>query len=73
VRGEFVVIVSGAPAPARDDREGERVLAALLVDVPVKTAVKLAAAITGAPRNALYASALRLKDPASASKRRRTR
>jgi 16S rRNA (cytidine1402-2'-O)-methyltransferase len=73
VRGEFVVIVSGAPAPERDDAEGERVLAALLAEVPVKTAVKLAAAITGAPRKALYASALRLNDPAPAPKRRRAR
>jgi 16S rRNA (cytidine1402-2'-O)-methyltransferase len=62
VRGEFVILVSGAP-PAADApaREGERVLARLLADLPVKTAVRLAAEITGAPRNALYAQALALK------------
>ncbi len=59
-RGEFVLIVSGAP-PADDDlAEARRVLAALLTELPVKTAVKVAATITDAPRNALYAIALEL-------------
>lgn len=58
-RGEFVLVVSGAPpgdeaVPA----EARRVLAALLAELPVKSAVRLAAEITGAPRNALYAIAL---------------
>ena len=61
-RGEFVLIVSGAPASA-DDGEGERVLALLLADgLPVKQAAKLAAAITGAGKNALYERALALKN-----------
>jgi 16S rRNA (cytidine1402-2'-O)-methyltransferase len=60
-RGEFVLIVSGAPAPDEDDSEARRVLEALLDELPVKTAVKLAATITGAPRNALYAAALDLE------------
>lgn len=60
-RGEFVLIVSGAPAGA-DDGEGERVLQLLLADgLPVKQAAKLAAAITGAAKNALYDRALALK------------
>lgn len=60
-RGEFVLIVSGAPAGA-DDGEGERVLQLLLADgLPVKQAAKLAAAITGAAKNALYERALALK------------
>ena len=59
-RGEFVLIVSGAPAAEDDEAEARRVLAALLAELPVKTAVKLAATITGAPRNALYAVALEL-------------
>jgi 16S rRNA (cytidine1402-2'-O)-methyltransferase len=46
-------------APASDD--GERVLKLLLAELPVKTAVKLAAEITGAPRNGLYERALELK------------
>lgn len=60
-RGEFVLIVSGAP-PARDDSEGERVLRLLLDDgLPVKQAAKLAHAITGVGKNALYDLALTLK------------
>jgi 16S rRNA (cytidine1402-2'-O)-methyltransferase len=62
LRGEFVVLVSGAPpAPGTRAAEGERVLARLLEAVPVKTAVRLAVEITGASRNALYAKALKLK------------
>ena len=61
-RGEFVRMVSGAPAAA-DDGEGERVLKLLLDDgLPVKQASKLAAAITGAAKNALYERALTLKE-----------
>jgi 16S rRNA (cytidine1402-2'-O)-methyltransferase len=60
-RGEFVLLVSGAPA-GNDDGEGERVLKLLLADgLPVKQAAKLAAAITGAAKNALYQRALVLK------------
>jgi 16S rRNA (cytidine1402-2'-O)-methyltransferase len=54
--GEFVVVVAGAPddADAARMREGERVLRLLLDELPGSRAAKLAAAITGAPRNALY-------------------
>ena len=60
-KGEFVLIVSGAPATEADDTEPRRVLEALLAELPLKTAVRLAAEITGAPRNALYAAALDLQ------------
>jgi len=61
-RGEFVVIVAGAPASSRaDSGETERVLRLLAEALPVKTAVRLAGAITGGSRNALYAQALALK------------
>lgn len=66
MRGEFVLVVSGA----QDDRaaaqaaEGERVLRLLLADLPVKRAARLAADITGARRNELYARALALKETA---------
>lgn len=60
-RGEFVLMVSGALVGA-DDGEGERVLKLLLAEgLPVKQAAKLAAAITGAAKNALYERALALK------------
>jgi 16S rRNA (cytidine1402-2'-O)-methyltransferase len=60
-RGEFVLIVSGAPV-AGDDGEGEGVLKLLLAeDLPVKQAVKLAVAITGGAKNALYERALALR------------
>lgn len=62
-KGEFVLIVD-APADVQgDDAEGERVLKLLLADgLPVKQAAKLAHAITGAAKNALYARALALRD-----------
>ena len=60
-RGEFVLLVSGAVASG-DDGEGERVLKLLLDDgVSVKQAARLAHAITGAPKNAMYELALSLK------------
>ena len=59
-RGEFVVVLH-PQATARADDEGIRVLSLLLSELPVKTAVKLAAEITGAPRNELYDAALKLK------------
>lgn len=63
-RGEFVLVVSGPPP--RDAAEGldpaaERVLKTLLDELPVKQAAKLAAQITGAAKNDLYARALELK------------
>jgi 16S rRNA (cytidine1402-2'-O)-methyltransferase len=60
-RGEFVVLVDGAPAAARDGAESERVLATLLKELPVRTAVKLAAALTGESRNSLYTRALAMR------------
>jgi 16S rRNA (cytidine1402-2'-O)-methyltransferase len=63
VRGEFVVLVSGARPPTDErEREGERVLRRLLEVLPVKTAVRLAAELTGAPRNVLYDKALALRE-----------
>ena len=57
-QGEFVLVLGpGAPAAA-DDGEAERVLGVLLESLPASEAAKLAARITGAPRNALYKLAL---------------
>ena len=59
-RGEFALALHAVPAAPRSD-DGGRVLALLLAELPLKTAVKLAAEITGAPRNELYDAALQLK------------
>jgi 16S rRNA (cytidine1402-2'-O)-methyltransferase len=65
LQGEFVLVLHAMPhAPAAN--EGVRVLELLLAELPVKTAVKLAAEITGAPRNELYQAALSLKAGGSA-------
>jgi 16S rRNA (cytidine1402-2'-O)-methyltransferase len=60
LRGEFVLVLHPAPATAQSGPDS-RVLELLLPHLPLKTAVKLAADITGEPRNALYELALRLK------------
>ena len=60
-RGEFVLIVSGAPEAEAEgalDAEAERVLALVAAELPPAKAAKLAAAITGVPRDVLYAHAL---------------
>jgi 16S rRNA (cytidine1402-2'-O)-methyltransferase len=67
-RGEFVLVLHAAPpAPAVADSlpaDAARVLALLQAELPTAQAVRLAAAISGAPRNALYAAALR-REPAA--------
>jgi 16S rRNA (cytidine1402-2'-O)-methyltransferase len=59
-RGEFVLVLHPATALSQAAPE-PRVLKLLLAELPLKTAVKLAAEITGEPRNALYQQALALK------------
>lgn len=61
-RGEFVLAVSAAPEQQGLDVDSERVLRALLGELPTKQAAKLAAEITGQSKNDLYARALELKD-----------
>ena len=60
LRGEFALVLHPAPQAAAAD-DGARVLQLLLAELPLKTAVKLAAEITGAGRNELYDTALKLK------------
>ena len=59
-RGEFALVLHPMAAPKSTGRDW-RVLKLLLAELPLKTAVKLAADITGEPKNALYDAALALK------------
>ena len=56
-RGEFVLVVAGAPAHAAGAQlaEGRRVFALLRDELPPARAARLAAAITGASRREIYA------------------
>ena len=65
LRGEFVLVLHPLVSAA-ENADAPRVLKLLLAELPLKTAVKLASDITGAPRNALYEAALRLKDDSNA-------
>jgi 16S rRNA (cytidine1402-2'-O)-methyltransferase len=63
VRGEFALVLHAVPADALSDAPGahDTLLKPLLAALPLKQAVALAAEVSGAPRNALYARALALK------------
>lgn len=63
LRGEFVVVLGARPEVDRGEeaawtQDQERLLRALLDDLPLKQAVSLASRITGLPRNRVYARAL---------------
>jgi 16S rRNA (cytidine1402-2'-O)-methyltransferase len=66
-RGEFVLVLHAQPPTAADDASAahDRLLVPLLGVLPLKQAVAVAAEVSGAPRNALYARALALKQAAS--------
>ena len=59
-RGEFVVVLHPAVV-ANEATSEQRILKLLLTELPLKTAVKLTADITGGARNELYEAALALK------------
>ncbi|MGH8751675.1 MAG: 16S rRNA (cytidine(1402)-2'-O)-methyltransferase [Burkholderiales bacterium] len=61
LKGEFVLLVSGAEPVADENAAAERILKILLAELPLKQAVKLAAAISGAGKKTLYARALEIK------------
>lgn len=61
VRGEFVLVVNrGETVKEAGAGDGEKVLALLLPELPLKRAVALAAQISGERKNALYRRALEL-------------
>lgn len=71
-RGEFTLVVHAPRASAADAADAlspaaRQALAVLVRELPLKQAVALAAEISGAPRNALYALALAQRDAAAAA------
>ncbi|MGF6844183.1 16S rRNA (cytidine1402-2'-O)-methyltransferase [Paraburkholderia youngii] len=60
-RGEFVLVVEGASPEEAGEHDHDALLGILLEELTVSSAAKVAAALTGASRNALYARALALK------------
>lgn len=64
-RGEYVLVVEGAPETVPGGVEQhDALLRALLAEIPVSGAARVAARLTGATRDALYARALALADDA---------
>lgn len=61
-RGEFVVLIHGAPVVDQDSQlsEADRQLRILLEELPVKQAAALVAKLTGLKKNAVYKRALEL-------------
>lgn len=57
-QGEFVLVLAPGAPSAPDALQAERVLDILLEALPASEAARLAARISGAPRNALYRKAL---------------
>jgi 16S rRNA (cytidine1402-2'-O)-methyltransferase len=60
-RGEFVVLVSGAPPQTGLSADTLKTLSLLLEELPLKQAVQFAAKISGANRSELYQLALQMK------------
>jgi 16S rRNA (cytidine1402-2'-O)-methyltransferase len=60
-KGEFALVLHPLTVAPSGLGEAERVLDLLLAELPTKSAVRLAAQISGAPRNTLYAMALQKK------------
>jgi 16S rRNA (cytidine1402-2'-O)-methyltransferase len=64
LRGEFVLLLAGAEVSAEQERNVaigiNDLLRELLAELPLKTAVALAARLSGQGKNALYARALKL-------------
>ena len=60
-KGEFVVVVSGAPAAAASSIDSERLLVELSSCLSAKDAARIAANITGEKKNALYERLIQLK------------
>jgi 16S rRNA (cytidine1402-2'-O)-methyltransferase len=60
-RGEFALVIHAQTQSPVTSSDNDRLLKILMQELPLKTAVKVAAEITGEPKNALYDQALVLK------------
>jgi 16S rRNA (cytidine1402-2'-O)-methyltransferase len=61
LRGEFALVLHPTPVAASSGKDTQ-ILKLLMAELPLKTAVKLAAEISGESKNALYDLALELKE-----------
>jgi 16S rRNA (cytidine1402-2'-O)-methyltransferase len=65
-KGEFALVLHGQPPAPQEEgalpEPATRTLRLLLAELPLKTAVRLAAELTGCPKNSLYAAALVLRN-----------
>lgn len=61
MRGEFALVVHAQAQVRAQGTDNDRLLKILMHELPLKTAVKVAAEISGEPKNALYDRALELK------------
>ena len=60
-RGEFALVVHAHALERAGDTDNDRLLKLLMQELPLKTAVKVAAELSGEAKNALYERALTLK------------
>ena len=68
-KGEFVLLVQGAPSREDDESQARHILSVLLDELPAGTAAGLTAKITGIRKNRLYDMALELKKKLTEKKR----
>ncbi len=61
MRGEFVLVVHAQAVERETGTDNDRLLTILMQELPLKTAVKVAAELSGEAKNALYERALTLK------------
>lgn len=66
-KGEFVLLVEGAPQTDKEAEQASRILRLLMEEVSVSQAASLAAKITGQKKNALYQQALEMQKLAETS------
>jgi 16S rRNA (cytidine1402-2'-O)-methyltransferase len=60
-RGEFALVVHAQVIERAAGADHDRLLSILMQELPLKTAVKVAAELSGEPKNALYERALLIK------------